>query len=265
MYQLVLPLILYLFFISFIPIEKLSSDDFVFSDESQEDLIHPKPELTKNKKNYFSFFLIDYGREDMIITTSQLQEPHIFMLPINEKLMVVGNFALRCSLNESSVRMRKMYGSTNRMREDRFKSLFESKFKKMMENRKCRTHLCQITTVQRESEALVTLYLLPEDAHRLALQENVDIGHIEKHLSTIPFLSTKKSEATVTMDNTTRAKMDDVVVFLKLNAIYFIMRSINLESNFEDSGGFEDNDESDSDGIMVFSQKNPFYNPFWNF
>lgn len=161
--------------------------------------------------------------------------------------------------------MRKMYGSTNRMREDRFKSLFESKFKKMMENRKCRTHLCQITTVQRESEALVTLYLLPEDAHRLALQENVDIGHIEKHLSTIPFLSTKKSEATVTMDNTTRAKMDDVVVFLKLNAIYFIMRSINLESNFEDSGGFEDNDESDSDGIMVFSQKNPFYNPFWNF
>lgn len=152
--------------------------------------------------------------------------------------------------------MRQMYGSTNRMQEDRFKSLFEGKFKKMMENRKCRTHLCQITTVQRESEALVTLYLLPEDAHGLALQENVDICHIEQHLSTIPFLSTKKKEAAVKMDNK-KAKKDDVVVSLKLNAIYFIMRSINLE-NFEDSGGFEDNDESDSDGMMVLSQKDPF-------
>lgn len=211
----------------------------MYSDESLEDLNNSKLART-SKKNYYSFFLIDYGREDMIITISQ-REPHIFLLPINEKLMVVGNFALRCSLNQSSVQMRQLSKSTNRMKEDCFKSLFESKFKKMMENRKCRTHLCQITTIQRESEALVTLYLLPEDAHGLALQENVDTGHIEQ-LSNIPFFSTK--EAT-----TDSKQKDDVIVSLKLNAIYFIMQSINLE-NFAPDNSFS-SIAHENDEIMV--------------
>ena len=235
-----------LFFSHLLPItEKVTSDDFMFSDESSEDLTHSdttKSKTTtttttiKNKKTYYSFFLIDYGREDMVITINNSRRD-IFILPINEKLMIVGNFALKCSLNESSVRMRKMYSSTNQMKEAHFKHLFEDKFKKMMENRQCRAHLCQITTVQKESEALVTLYLLPDDAHDLALQEHVDVAHMES-LRRIPFLMPR-----VAADR-------DVVVSVKLNAIYFIMRSINVES-LDQADGEEAKEGVDSDEMMV--------------
>ena len=68
--------------------------------------------------------------------------------------------------------------------------LFKEKFKGMIENQEFKVHICQLTYLKNELEAMVILYFLPTDARRLVLNDCIDyedaIG-----LKKIPFINSK--------------------------------------------------------------------------
>lgn len=183
-----------------------------FGDDEYDDFKSlPQASSNKKEKNYYSFKLIDYGRSILVQTIRNDPNLELFILPMNERLMIIGSFALRCSLNEYKLRERY---SESREKQHKASQLFEKKFKRMMENQVVKVQVCQLTTVKAELDALVILYFLPEDAQRLALSDDIDFGD-EKICENIPFINLKSSSGEFKLN-------------LKLNCIYYIMRSIHL-------------------------------------
>jgi len=189
----------------------VSSNDFNEYDSDDND----EPQQKKILKNYYSFSLIDYGRHILIETFKNDPKRELFILPMADRLMTIGSFALQCNLNEHVAKLREKY-SESKEQQEQMTNLFEMKFKQMIENQKVRAHVCQLTMIKNELEALVMLYFLPEDARRLALADEIHLKD-EKCLQKIPFVTRTVKEGGQIEHN------------LKLNCVYYIMRSIDLE------------------------------------
>jgi hypothetical protein len=159
----------------------------------------------------------------------------LFILPMADRLMTIGAFALQCSLNEHVAKLREKYGECTE-KQHQMTLLFEMKFKRMLENQKVKAHICQLTTIKNEREALVMLYFLPEDARRLALIDDIHLKD-ERSMRKIPFVNC-------------RVKEDGRIEHsLKLNCVFYIMRSIDLIREESGECDYEFSDDEDVGGF----------------
>lgn len=124
--------------------------------------------------------------------------------------MLVGKFALKCSINEYS----KQCGLSTINNSDNYETYdnrFAAKFKEMIQNKVVNVQITQLVTFRLELEAIVTLYFLADDAIKLALGDH-DVK-TQKNLKDISFINSTNSCSS-----------------LKLNCIYYITRSLDINA-----------------------------------
>ena len=144
-------------------LEKITSSHFENVDEDPNSFASSSKlnfKQQKRQKNYFTLFFIDWGREELVIT--DLDEQSLVLLPVNERIMH-GSFALKCALNEGSIRMRGKHGI---MRiENQLE--FEKKFAQNLLHKRLIMRISSITRVGNDVEATVELFYLPGEAEEL--------------------------------------------------------------------------------------------------
>lgn len=150
-------------------LDKINSDSFS-AFVSDEDLVDEDQERTTKRceqKNYFSFFVYDWGREDMIIKTRRQLNEDLFIMPMTEKLVNLGAFALKCSINECTVTLRESYKHADQSAEinAELRNRFECEFKRQLANKHLRIRISQMVTIKSDLQAIVELYYLPEDVN----------------------------------------------------------------------------------------------------
>ena len=126
--------------------------------------------------------------------------------------MLVGKFALKCSLNEYSIKSChikiEQYPDNNKVS---YVHKFAAKFKEMIQKQFVDVQISQLSTIRSELEALVNLYFLPDDAIKLAMCDN-DVKN-ENNLEDISYINSTKLTSS-----------------LKLNCIYYITRSLDINA-----------------------------------
>lgn len=186
-------------------LDRMSSRDFN-SIVDQEDLDGYTCEI---EKSYHSFFLIDYGREEMIITRNNDPHRELFILPINIKLVQIGCFALKCSINEAYIKKRGLCVSESEIElRQQNECLFEKCFKEMLTHKRLQVRISQIFTNKAESEAIVELFYHENDAE-LVVNDLNDM--------TLLF-----DESLIDMN----AKNNQF--YLKLNCIHYVIKKMSL-------------------------------------
>ena len=172
----------------------------------------------------------------MVVTLKNNPNLDLFMLPLNDKLIQIGSFALRCSLNEGHIKLREKYNQLEQsvLEKQNFEIKFEENFKKIIENRTLKMRISQLVTVKAELEAMVELFFLPEDgvilAETMRLTEKKDYG-----------LIVAKNECSENLDT----------FFLKLNCVYHIIRKVQLENH---------SDSNINNLLSEVFNKNDYYN-----
>lgn len=110
--------------------------------------------------SFFSFFLIDWGRE-VLIKKKLMHKNDLFILPYDQKLNRVGSFALKCKISEHQIKLREKIDSSQKMNQMR-KNLFDKKFSEYFKDQILRMRISQIVNVKNEVTATVDLYFRPE-------------------------------------------------------------------------------------------------------
>ena len=115
---------------------------------------------------FHTFHFVDWGREETFATPANpaARVSELFIMPVHEKIMRLGSFALKCSLNEAHTRVRAKYGQTISMEMER---LFERCFARTMLERTCTMRISHTTASVNALEANVELYFLPADYEAL--------------------------------------------------------------------------------------------------
>ena len=152
----------------------------------------------------------------MVVTLKNNPNSDLFILPLNDKLIQIGSFALRCTLNEGHIKLREKYNKKEQsvLEKQNFEIKFEENFKRIIENRTLKMRISQLVTVKAELEAMVELFYLAEDGEILAetirLTDKTDYS-----------LIVAKTEPSHNLDT----------YFLKLNCVYHIIRKIQSEDH----------------------------------
>lgn len=179
-------------------VDKLTSDQLNYADE-YEDLeasfrSRDSSSQRKQKYNYYEFFLIDWGKTDIVKTPINDPKIDLFILPMIDRILSIGCFALMCSLNESQIKLRKKYDELVIANHE----LFDKKFKSL-ENMTLIMRISQLVTINAQIEAIVELFYQPSDGERL-LAELESLSGYKKSLrgsnhtlSTVSTLSTMKA------------------------------------------------------------------------
>jgi hypothetical protein len=150
-------------------VEKLTSNDFAYEDDedddeySNEQMSRSESNRNVEQKHYLSFFVIDWGMEELVVVSKNEFNTHLFVLPMNEKLIQIGAFALKCSLSQAQLRIRDKYASTKAFEGD----LFERRFNALLRERSLRMRISQTVCIRAEFEAIVELFFLPNQVGSL--------------------------------------------------------------------------------------------------
>jgi hypothetical protein len=156
-------------------LEQVASSSFdAYSDnDDSSSNVSPRSSLGQKRRSefkvFFSFYLIDWGNEEVLVKKQSSLDTEIFILPTNEKLIQIGPFALKCSINQSMVNLPETIASNspqNEMNRTR-RNLFEEKFKALISNKRLRLRVTQKVFLKNELELMVELYFMPEDAEGL--------------------------------------------------------------------------------------------------
>lgn len=113
------------------------------------------------QKEYYTFFLIDWGIEDLKIRYPN--QTDLFILPLNEKLLSLGPLALECSLDLAKIKTRDKCGQTI-LRES---TKFETLLKKYMNRKHMTARISHFTTIRHDTVANVELFYLKNDFDKL--------------------------------------------------------------------------------------------------
>jgi hypothetical protein len=178
-------------------VDKLTSDQLHYADE-YEDLeasfrSRESSSQRKQKYNYYEFFLIDWGKTD-IVKTPLDDKIELFILPMIDRIISVGCFALMCSLNESQIKHRKKYDELVIANHE----LFDKKFKSL-ENMTLMMRISQLVTINAQIEAIVELFYQPSDGERLLAEleslsgDKKSLRGSNHTLTTVSTLSTMKA------------------------------------------------------------------------
>jgi hypothetical protein len=116
-------------------------------------------------KEYYTFFLIDWGIEDLKVRYPNQSD--LFILPLNEKLVHLGPFALECSLDQSKIKTRLKYGQTI-VRES---IKFETLLKKYITDKQMTARISHFSTVRYDSQAIVELFFFKDEFEKLVQSE----------------------------------------------------------------------------------------------
>jgi hypothetical protein len=151
-------------------LDKVFSDDFsnhlASDDDDEQERTSKRSQYDDN--GYFSFLLLDWGTEEMVIKTRKQINEDLFIFPMNEKLMI-GPFALKCAINESSI---KAAGSclpdshTSAVNKET-RDLFEVEFKQQLDKALLRLRISQNVTINGDQKAMVELFFMPDVAASL--------------------------------------------------------------------------------------------------
>ncbi len=120
-------------------------------------------------KEYYTFFLIDWGTEDLKVRYPNQSD--LFILPLNEKLLHLGPFALECSLDQSKIKTRIKYGQTI-VRES---AKFEVLLKKYTSKKQMTARISHFSTVRYDAQAIVELFYLKDDLEKL-IESEIDLN-----------------------------------------------------------------------------------------
>lgn len=153
-------------------IDRVTSNSFELEidDEDEEiDFDQGSRERKKPTKDYYSFFLIDHGNEDLIIRGRNDSKKDLFILPVADKLMQIGAFVLKCSLIESHYKRRQIYCESDENKRiinlnEMYSDLFEKKFRELLKNKKLRMRLSQLVNIKSEIEAMVELFFSKQES-----------------------------------------------------------------------------------------------------
>ena len=164
-------------------LEKISSCHFDNADEDENEVLTIDYLRSKKPNNYYTFFFIDYGLEELI--TTPIDDQSLILLPINERIMH-GSFALKCQINETSIRIREKYGS---MRIENQMD-FEKRFAENLLNKRVTLRISSITRTGNDVEATAELFYLPKESEELIASLN-ETFELNQTLSSTLSLSTR--------------------------------------------------------------------------
>lgn len=186
----------------------------VFLDRESNRTLCPD-EFYGKEKNFETFFLIDYGKIDVVITNANDHNVGVYILPLTPKLVQIGCFALKCSINESLIK-----NGSAKMAAVIDEQLFEKYFKEMLLDKRIQMRISQWHTIKAESEAIVELFYNENDA------QNLLKSLIAETDNNYDFFSDERMFQGLN-DNCSE-------VYLKLNCIHFILkRMIAFESEHQ--------------------------------
>jgi len=185
-----------------------------------------------DEKFYFSFFLIDHGRNIYIIVRQNDPKTNLFILPLTSKLIQVGYFALKCSINEAYTKQRDSYITHDCTEQLKHMARFERHFKQMLQGKQIQMRISQLNRFKDEDEAIVELFYTPEQVKTLLPMllnvnelnsENVNPANL-----LVSSASTKMRRLKQQMEN------QNNVVDLKTNCVYYVLQKANaLDENEE--------------------------------
>ena len=188
------------------------ADDDVFEDLSP--VSKKKNNHFRGNKNYQTFFLIDHGREEIYVRIRNDPNRSLYVLPINTKLIKIGCFALKCSLNESHLQTYSRIQTMGILNEE-FKLQFEQRFKQALSGKIINVRISQLLSTRTELEAIVEPYYLIEDVQEEFLV-NLEIKNLE--------------EETLIVKSNKSSPMSPESLSLKLNCVNFILRDIKINN-----------------------------------
>jgi hypothetical protein len=178
-------------------LEQVSSSAFeVYSDDENSSGVSRTSSLRRaDPKVFFSFHLIDWGNEEVLMKKQSSLGKEIFILPTNEKLIQIGPIALKCGINQSMINMPETVISNsqqNKMSRKR-RNLFEEKFKALISNRKLRVRVTQKVFLKNELELMVELFFMPDEAESLINKFEKKYTHEIERFGTLlaPMVNTK--------------------------------------------------------------------------
>lgn len=148
-------------------LEKVTSSQFDEFEDFEQIVIRDMKKI-KEEKVYFTFFLIDSGKEETIVRS--INEESLFILPLTGHIMH-GSFCLKCTINEGNIRVKGKHGVSHV--ENRLE--FERKFKEVLLNKTVVLKISSITHSINDIEAMVDLYFKPNDGEMLIEQLNATI------------------------------------------------------------------------------------------
>ncbi len=148
-------------------LEKVTSSQFDEFEDFEQIVIRDMKKL-KEEKVYFTFFLIDSGKEETIVRS--INDDSLFILPVTGHIMH-GSYCLKCALNEGNIRVKGKHGVSHV--ENRLE--FERKFKEVLLNKKVVMKISSITRLNNDIEAMVDLYFKPNEGEMLIEQLNATI------------------------------------------------------------------------------------------
>jgi hypothetical protein len=185
------------------------------SEYDNEDLV--------NEKTYHSFFFIDSGREETTITRKNVPRS-LFILPLNTKLIQIGCFALKCSINEVYLKQLDYFAAENKQERQNIELLFEKYFKSMLLHKQVKIKLSKmIVAKSTESESVVDLYYSAEDAKKILMNTiNIQKNQEATNASTNQFVDTLLFKEFKATSNE---------AYLKLNCIYYVLKKMITNKN----------------------------------
>lgn len=133
-------------------------------------------DISKPNAIFYTFRLIDWGRVETVIdrrgdsVDEDNDEPDLFILPMHERLLSIGPFALKCSINECHLRSSEKFANyaheewyvQHREQQEQKRGEFESLFKERLSNKLLKIRINKATNVKNDLEAVVEVFYFPE-------------------------------------------------------------------------------------------------------
>ncbi|RNA17890.1 hypothetical protein BpHYR1_054532 [Brachionus plicatilis] len=137
---------------------------------------------TSHDISFYSFFLVDWGREILVKRQNGHHNTQLFILPYDQKLTSVGWFALKCKISEHQIKLREKIGSPNANNQTRT-HLFDQKFSELFKDKVLRMRISQIVNLKNELTATVDLYFLPHQIQHLLKIKDQQIHQLKSNLN----------------------------------------------------------------------------------
>lgn len=179
---------------------------------------------------YHTFFMIDWGRTDTYVQTND-RRGDLFILPMNAKLLAIGAFALKCSINQCHVRFRETIVPNARLEElnaERRRE-FEAAFRaRLKEEPLLKMRITQIVNVKNDVQAIVELYFFPDEKQAVERKHHDVLNCVKSILDELDYLNVSDYEGEFGGDDdSTRVFSDDES---KMESVSFLQVVIYLSA-----------------------------------
>ena len=211
-------------------VESDSSDEgedggFDFLDNKGKKQFQPYVQKSSVQRRHTSFYLIDWGREEAIVReeNSFRCKEDMYILPFSEKIMKVGCYALRCSLNETkyTARVQHALKGLDKEKQAVLRKQFEKRFAELLKERSVKMTISTIAEIRGETDALVDLFFREDDLEALSDL----LGLNASSLLNSSIISSSSFDSDLSFMST---RSRNIEIYNKFNCIKFIMRLLEL-------------------------------------